>query len=289
MVEVDVAVVGAGPAGLAAGIHLARAGIRHVVVERAFPGGLLHAAGLVECYPGFPHGVQGPRLALAMERQARRLEVALERAEVDGAERCCGGFAFRAGARGWAARCAILATGTRPVPVVLPAGLPPGRVHRGTDSFRGAPGGARVWISGGGDAAFDSALQLAGWGARVDLSFRGAAPRALGRLVERAQAAGVRVHAGCALLGVEAAGEGLAVWTSGGAAEVDHLVLCHGREPEDALWRALAGDAPLAGVLTAIPSLFLAGDVCRGAVRYAAVAAGDGLRAARLAESFLGR
>ncbi|MFH1462779.1 MAG: NAD(P)/FAD-dependent oxidoreductase [Pseudomonadota bacterium] len=273
--ELQVAVVGGGPAGLAAGLHLARAGIAHRVFERRRPGGLLHAAGLVECYPGFPGGIQGPRLAAAMVRQARVLGVLIEQAEVTGARQHEGRFCLDAGAA-WTASCLILATGTVPRGVA-PEGFA-GPVHHGTDSLPRRLAGERVWISGGGDAAFDSALQARDRGASVEVFLRGE-PRAMELLVRRAAEAGVQVHRGSSV--AQALTEGAP----------DHLLICHGRDPEDLLWRQLMGveARPTWEVETHVRGLFLAGDIVRGNVRYAAVAAGDGLRAARLAEALLGR
>jgi thioredoxin reductase len=259
----EVAVVGAGPAGLAAGIHLARAGICHRVFERHRPGGLLHAAGLVECYPGFPRGIQGPRLAAAMVRQARALGARIEAVEVTAA-RWEGRFLLEAGGS-WAATCLILATGTRPRGAAPPGYS--GSVHFGTDTLPRRLVGRRVWVSGGGDAAFDSALQARRRGADVGVFLRGE-PKAMALLVTRAAAAGVLVHRGRSLAEALAAGA------------PDHLLICHGRDPENGL---------LAGLAAEVPGLFLAGDLTRCGLRYAAVAAGDGLAAARLAEACLGR
>jgi thioredoxin reductase (NADPH) len=71
--EYDVVVVGAGPAGLAAGVYGASEGLRTVVVEREAPGGQAGTSSRIENYLGFPSGVSGAELAKRALGQARRL------------------------------------------------------------------------------------------------------------------------------------------------------------------------------------------------------------------------
>ena len=69
---IDVAVIGAGPAGLTAGLYAARAGLNVVLFERISPGGQLAQTEHMENYPGFPEGANGFELAFAMKQQADR-------------------------------------------------------------------------------------------------------------------------------------------------------------------------------------------------------------------------
>jgi len=55
----DLIIIGAGPAGLTAGIYAARSGLKTLILERSMPGGLVSEAAMIENYPGFPDGVQG--------------------------------------------------------------------------------------------------------------------------------------------------------------------------------------------------------------------------------------
>ena len=70
---VDVAVVGAGPAGLAAAVYAASEGLRTCVVEREAPGGQAGTSSRIDNYLGFPAGVSGDELASRALQQARRL------------------------------------------------------------------------------------------------------------------------------------------------------------------------------------------------------------------------
>ena len=73
--DYDVVVVGAGPAGLAAGVYGASEGLRTIVIEREAPGGQAGTSSRIENYLGFPQGVAGAELAsraLHQARQARR-------------------------------------------------------------------------------------------------------------------------------------------------------------------------------------------------------------------------
>jgi thioredoxin reductase (NADPH) len=69
----DVVVVGAGPAGLAAGVYGASEGLRTLVIEAAAPGGQAGSSSKIENYLGFPEGLSGSELAKRAYLQANRL------------------------------------------------------------------------------------------------------------------------------------------------------------------------------------------------------------------------
>jgi thioredoxin reductase (NADPH) len=69
----DVAILGAGPAGLTAALYAASEGLRTIVVEALAPGGQAGTSARIENYPGFPNGVTGADLAANIHAQAARL------------------------------------------------------------------------------------------------------------------------------------------------------------------------------------------------------------------------
>jgi thioredoxin reductase (NADPH) len=71
--EYDVAIIGAGPAGLAAAVYGASEGLQTIVIEREAPGGQAGTSSRIENYLGFPNGVSGDELANRALQQARRL------------------------------------------------------------------------------------------------------------------------------------------------------------------------------------------------------------------------
>ena len=89
--EYDTVVIGAGPAGLAAGVYGASEGLCTIVIERQAPGGQAGASSRIENYLGFPSGVSGEELAARALRQARELgaEILVTRTieRLDAAER----------------------------------------------------------------------------------------------------------------------------------------------------------------------------------------------------------
>ncbi|MCH7606784.1 MAG: FAD-binding protein, partial [Chloroflexi bacterium] len=82
--EYDVIILGAGAAGLSACLYTSRAMMKTLVLESLGSGGQLLITDEIENYPGFPEGVNGPKLAQDMETQALRFGGELEYAEVEG-------------------------------------------------------------------------------------------------------------------------------------------------------------------------------------------------------------
>lgn len=71
--DYDVAIIGGGPAGLAAAVYGASEGLQTIVIEREAPGGQAGTSSRIENYLGFPNGVSGDELASRAFQQARRL------------------------------------------------------------------------------------------------------------------------------------------------------------------------------------------------------------------------
>ena len=80
--DYDLVIIGAGPAGLTAGIYAARARMNVLLLEKAVPGGQILVTDWIENYPGFPEGLSGFDLAEKMKIQAQELGLKIETAEV---------------------------------------------------------------------------------------------------------------------------------------------------------------------------------------------------------------
>ncbi len=107
----DIIVIGAGPAGLTAGLYAARAGLSVAVFERISPGGQLAQTAEVENYPGFPNGAEGWQLAFDMQQQALNFGVKIVTEEVLGVDFSGGVKTITTPGGVYAAKSVVVATG----------------------------------------------------------------------------------------------------------------------------------------------------------------------------------
>lgn len=165
----DVIIVGSGPAGYAAAIYTARAGLDTLVIEGHAPGGALAATGPVDNYPGVGPVVSGPALADAMRRQAQRFGAELRPGYVDRLDLGDKPKTVGMGDAQHQGRALILAMGSSPRSLNVPGER--GLHGVGTSAKRAGARftGRDVAVIGGGDAAVEEALYLAPLARRVTL------------------------------------------------------------------------------------------------------------------------
>ena len=175
----DIAIVGAGPAGLAAAVYAASDGLSTVVFERDVPGGQASHTSLIENFFGFPEGIGGAELARLAGRQAERFgaELVLLRGVVGSEIQADGRPRFSLeGGYEVAADVAIVAPGMvwRRLEVEGVEDLLGRGVYYGAGRSEAMQcAGEEVLVVGGGNSAGQAVLHLAGAGARVTMLVRG--------------------------------------------------------------------------------------------------------------------
>jgi thioredoxin reductase (NADPH) len=176
--EYDIAIVGAGPAGLGAAVYAASDGLSTVVLERDLPGGQASHTSLIENFFGFPEGVGGAELARLAGRQAERFGAELVfRGVVGGEHMPDGRHLFKIdGGHELTARVALVSAGMdwRRLDVDGVDELLGRGVYYGAGRSEAVQcGGDDVLVVGAGNSAGQAVLNLGNGGARVKMLVRG--------------------------------------------------------------------------------------------------------------------
>jgi thioredoxin reductase len=309
----DVAVVGAGPAGLAAAVYASSEGLRTVVVEREAIGGQAGTSSMIRNYPGFAQGISGAKLAFAAYQQAWFFGTTfLFMREPGRLSREDGYYRLSLSDGGTlTSRTVIITTGAS----YRRLGVPKLEDLQGRGVFYGAgvseaPAmrGQKVFVVGGGNSAGQAALHLAKWAEQVTILVRAESladsmSDYLMREIDAAPNVDVRYHAqvadGTGIDHLESLVLEDRQTRARQAVPAGGLFVLIGSQPRtdwlgediardqwgfiltgpdvlgdpDGRWQA---DRPPLPYETSLPGVFAAGDVRRGSVKRVASAVGEG-------------
>lgn len=316
----DLAVVGAGPAGLAAAVYGASEGLRTLVVERELVGGQAGASSLIRNYLGFPRGISGAQLTQRAYQQAwlfgAKYLFAREVARLSARDGLR--VLTLSDGREISARTVLVATGARYRRLEVPA------VERfvGAGVFYTTSGDAQmvrdreVVVAGGGNSAGQAVLHLARHARRVTLVVRGdsleqgmsdylvrqirgtanvevllraevadaAGEARLERISVRDCARGTTRTVPADLLFVAIGALPHTGWLAGTVQRDDRGYLLTGSALDPRTWPLAR---PPLRLETSLPGVFAAGDVRHGSSKRVASAVGEGAVAVQLAHEYL--
>ncbi len=305
----DTVILGSGCAGLTAAIYTARANLKPLVLEGHEPGGQLSITTLVENFPGWPEGVQGPELIENMKQQATRFGAELRMAHLDGVDLNSHPIALRVGKDTIHTRTLIIASGASARWLNLPSEQ--ALIGHGVSSCATCDGffssGKEIAVIGGGDSAMEEALFLTRFATKVTLINRTENFRASKIMLERAMAhPNVKFLTNTTVeevLGVEEKDvKGLRIKNRVSGEEsilpVSFMFLGIGHIPNARAFRGLLDLDEDGYILTKnnvfttvngkiLPGVFACGDIQDRRYRQAITAAGSGCMAALEAEKYL--
>ena len=300
----NVVIIGSGPAGLTAALYSARANLNPLVVEGLEAGGQLMLTTLVENWPGYRSGIDGPELMAEMRAQAERFGAEIIRGNVTAVDMQSQPFKVTTSEATYESRTLIIATGAS----ARLLGLPSERTLLGHGVstcatcdgyfFRGRP----IAVIGGGDTAMEEAIFLTRFASSVTVVHRRDTLRA-SKVMQAKAFANPKIS-----FEWNAEVEDM---TDVGRGEVDGIVIRNretgarkvlpvegifvaiGHTPNTSLFTGqLEMDAngyliTHSGTKTSIPGVFACGDVQDHVYRQAVTAAGSGCMAAIDAEKYL--
>jgi thioredoxin reductase (NADPH) len=299
----NVVIIGSGCAGLTAAIYAARANLKPIVLDGHEPGGQLSLTTHVENFPGFPDGIMGPELIENMRKQAQKFGAEFKAGAVTEVDLTQRPFKVVAGKETFETKTVIAAAGAS----ARLLGLPGERelIGHGVSTcatcdgyfFRGKP----IAVVGGGDSAMEEANFLSRYASRVYLVHRRNEFRASKIMIDRAKAnEKIEFVTPFAIEEIQAPkghvdGVRLRNLQTKETREIslDGVFVAIGHDPNSTVFKGkLEMDAngyliAKHGSLTAIPGVFIAGDIQDHRYRQAVTAAGSGCMAAIDAEKFL--
>ena len=300
----DTVILGSGCSGLTAAIYAARAKLKPLLVEGHEPGGQLSLTTLVENFPGWPDGIQGPELIENMKKQAAKFGTEYMTGHLVSADLSQRPFTLNFGKQTVLARTLMIASGASARWLGLPSEQ--ALIGHGVSSCATCDGfffrDKEIVVIGGGDSAMEEALFLTRFATKVTIIHRSETFRASKIMLERA-----RAHNGIRFLPHTVVDEVYDVAKQ----EVTGLKLRDLRTnhaydfPTSAMFLGI-GHVPNAAwvngqldsdkdgylitteyVFTKVPGVFACGDVQDRRYRQAISAAGTGCMAAMEVEKFL--
>ena len=295
-------VIGAGPAGNAAALYLARFGLSVAMVEKSAPGGLMLLTADIENYPGFPKGVQGYELADAMTAQLEPYDIARIVGEVKAIDASVSPKRVLIDAEWVEADTIIISSGVQ----YRNLGVPGEEKYIGKgisycalcdgNFFRGQP----IAVVGGGNSALEESLYLSKIVSKLHLIHRRgefrAAPIYQERIKQKENVI-LEYHSVISALHGENGLEAVSIKDVRTGEErtlaVNGLFVFIGFVPVGDFWpkeleRDAQGFVPTdTEMCTNIPGIFAAGDIRAKGCRQIATAVGDGVTAANSAYLYL--
>jgi thioredoxin reductase (NADPH) len=300
-----VVIIGSGPAGYTAAVYAARANLAPVMFTGIQPGGQLMLTTLVENYPGFVDGIDGPPLMETFKAQALRFGTEMIADDVTEVDFSTRPFRVKSDDAAVEADTVIIATGasSKLIGLANESKL----MGRGVSTCATCDGfffkDQNIMVVGGGDSAMEEALYLSRLGRQVQVVHRRDSLRASKIMQERALK-NPKIEfiwdTGVEDVLDPAKGKVTAVrlknlktgaqWES----PVDGLFVAIGHQPNTAIFKGKIDLHPNEYVKvtpgttqTSVPGVFAAGDVADFTYRQAVTAAGTGCMAALEAERYL--
>jgi thioredoxin reductase (NADPH) len=300
----NVIIIGSGPAGLTAGLYTARANLRPLIIEGLDAGGQLMLTTLVENFPGFRKGIDGPELMADMRAQAEHFGAEFIQGNVTAVDVSQHPFAVRTAHEEFHSRALIIATGAS----ARLLGVPGERalIGRGVSTcatcdgffFRGKP----IAVVGGGDSAMEEAIFLTKFASHVTVIHRRNSLRASKIMQDKAFAnPKVSFEWNSEVETLHDHGKGSLsevvirnlVTDERKTLPIEGLFVAIGHTPNTALLIDQVKTDPSGYILThdgtrtSVPGVFACGDVQDHIYRQAITAAGSGCMAAIDAEKYL--
>jgi len=298
----DLVIIGAGPAGLTAGLYAARSRLDVLLLERLAPGGQVLTTDWVENYPGFPEGISGFELMDKMKSQAEHFDLPIRMEEVVGLEFHPDKKVVITHEGRMEAKALILTSGATPKKLGIEGEEL--LVGKGVSYCATCDGpfyrDQEVAVIGGGDTALEEALFLTRFASRIHVVHRRDELRGVKLLQDRAMAekkiefiwdtVPLRILGESGVEGIE-----LKNVKTGeiGRKKVQGVFVFIGTQPNAEVINGMVKQDENGFVITdekmetSIPGVFAAGDIRSKALRQVSTAVGDGANAAFSAERYL--
>lgn len=170
----EVIIIGAGPSGWTAATYLSRASLSPLIFTGDLAGGQLMLTSEVENFPGFPKGILGPELMMAMAEQAKRFGAEVVEKKITKVDFSSQPFKVWAGEEEFQAKAIVISTGAQAIWLNAPGERE--RIGSGVSSCANCDAAffkqKSVVVVGGGDSAMEDALTLTKFAAAVTIVHR---------------------------------------------------------------------------------------------------------------------